>query len=269
MALTILLVVLVLSSLKAYTRHGKEFAMPDLLGFTVEELEAWSDESGMDFEVIDSVFNEEFEGGTVYTQYPYPGAMIKKGRQVYITMVAMSREKVSMPNLSDFTLRQAMAMLETYRLKVDSIVYIPDIGRTVIEARMGREVIEAGELIPRGSAIILVMGSGSGQDDGILLPMLLGKGRSEALRILASAYLIPGEESFPGNRDTTDLVVFRQYPPYRSAAKVSMGTPVDLWYVARRDFNMNEALQQLGQDTLNQGDQPGRSGDADSTMFEF
>jgi hypothetical protein len=48
-----------------------------------------------------------------------------------------------------------------------------------------------------------------------------------------------------------------------------MGTPVDLWYVARRDFNMNEALQQLGQDTLNQGDQPGRSGDADSTMFEF
>ncbi|HRY99351.1 MAG TPA: PASTA domain-containing protein [Bacteroidales bacterium] len=268
-ALTILLVILILSSLKAYTRHGKEFAMPDVLGMTNAELEAWSEESHMDFLVIDSVFNDELEGGTVYTQYPYPGAMIKKGRQVYVTMVAMSREKVSMPDLRDFTLRQAMAMLETYRLSVDSIMYVPDIGRTVIEVRQGREVIEAGELIPKGTAVILVMGSGSG-GNRLHMPFLLGKSRAEALRLLEASFLMSGAEFFPEDGDTSDLVVFRQHPPYRTSGGVSMGRPVDLWYVNRRDFVMEEAMRQLGQDTLAADSlAPGGRSNIDSSLLEF
>ncbi|MBE0642400.1 MAG: hypothetical protein IH599_10210 [Bacteroidales bacterium] len=160
-------------------------------------------------------------------------------------------------------------MLETYRLTVDSIIHIPDIGRTVIEARIGRDVIEPGEMIPRGSAIILVMGSGSGQDSGIPVPMLLGKSRSEALRLLASSLLLSGEETYPDHGDTSDLVVFRQYPPVRSGSRVSLGMPVDLWYVARKDFNMNEALRQLGQDTLGADDPQGNRGNADSSLLEF
>lgn len=129
--ITVLVLVVVFQSLKLYTRHGTAISVPDLTGLTEQELEDFVDEHDFEFIVIDSVYNPEKVKGSVISQNPLPGAEVKKGRKIYLTIIAYTPEMVEMPNLKDLTSRQATAMLETYGLKVGNINFVPDIGKTV------------------------------------------------------------------------------------------------------------------------------------------
>jgi len=249
LGLTAIILAVVILSLKGYTRHGDEYPMPELVGLDVAALEAVAVESGLEVVVTDSVYSDEQPGGTVLNQDPLPGAMVKKGRKVYITTVALSVEKVPLPELTDYTVRQALAMLETYGLGVDSLVFVPDVGKTVMEVRLGEEEAEAGMMLPRGTKLILVVGRGnSNERQGV--PFLVGKSREEALKLLARSYLNVGAEFFPEGSDSTGLVVVRQKPAYLKRARIPLGVPFDLWYEDSHQFDLEEAMRQLGIDSL-------------------
>lgn len=223
--------------------------MPELQGQQLADLQDWQEKEILSFVVIDSVFTDEYPGGAVFSQDPQPGAMIKKGRKVYLSLVARSVEKVMLPDLTDFSLRQASAMLETYGLAIDSLIFVPDVGKTVIKVQLLGEDVEPGTQLPKGTAVHLVLGHGQ-SNERISIPFLIGKSREEAVKVLTAAYLNVRAEFFPEDTDSLNLIVSRQKPAYRENARIQMGAGFDLWYENKKDFDLDEALQQSGIDAM-------------------
>lgn len=239
----------VILSLSSYTRHGKAIEMPDLMGQQLENLMDWQEKDILSFVVIDSVYTDEFPGGSVLSQDPQPGAMIKKGRKVYVSLVARSVEKVILPDLTDLTLRQASAMLETYGLTVDSLIFVPDVGKTVIKVKMDGTDLEPGIQLPKGTPVQLVIGRGQ-SNERVAIPFLIGRTREEGQKMLTNAYLNVRAEFYPEETDSLNLVISRQKPAYRENARIPMGASFDLWYEHKKDFDLDEALQQSGIDAM-------------------
>lgn len=215
--------------LRLYTFHGQSIEVPDFSGKTMEEVKDMRESRHYNFLIVDSVYDNSKTPGSVVSQLPLPGSHVKKGRTVYITIIAYTAEKTKLPNLIDFTSRQATALLETHGLKVGKIEYVPDVGQTVIRAKYKGKVIAWGTEINKGEKIDLVIGKGKGGED-IFVPKLVGKTRDQARRIINEAGLNVGSEIFQDPDDTVNVRVVKQNPKYDKDLEISVGETIDLWY---------------------------------------
>lgn len=247
---TILIAWLASMLLGFFTNHGQEIAVPDFTGIPVEQLEEYVDEYDLDYQITDSIYDVNAKKGTVISQDPYANAKVKSGRIVYLTVVAKRPEQVTVPELKDLTLRQAISMLETYGLKVGKLEYIKDIARNaVLKQKYKGSVITAGTLIEKGSSIDLVLGKGE-KNENASVPFLLGKTREQALKLIAEYSLNVGEENFEGGADTTNARVYRQSPKYSKKGTVSLGTEVDVWYKNEKKFDFKGFIEKHKNDTI-------------------
>ena len=128
-AALIIFVVLVVGAmifLNIVTKHNQELVVPDLTNMSVSEAEAAAVAEGMRVEVVDSVFVKRMKRGAVYRQNPTAGNMVKKGRRIALTINAVNAKKVSMPNLIGYSMRQAMAELQSRGLVLGRLIYVKD-----------------------------------------------------------------------------------------------------------------------------------------------
>ena len=118
------------------------------------------------FLVNDSVFVPDVEGGTVMSQDPAPGQLVKRGRKIYLSISTLNPPQVEMPNLIDLSLRQAENMLKTNDLRLGQVVYKPSrYVNAVLEQRYKGRIIRQGTRLPYHSEITLVVGKESVQED--------------------------------------------------------------------------------------------------------
>lgn len=161
--IVIVLVSGVLLSLRFFTHHGQDIRVADIRGMYLPELKPFEKEFGFKFVVRDSVYEPERTPGEIIAQTPQPGEHVKKNRTFYVVLAASLPASVHMPDLTDLSLRQAEALLETYGLKVGGKTIVPSIvkGAVVNQLYKGEE-IEPGSLVRRGSYIDLQLGDGKG-----------------------------------------------------------------------------------------------------------
>lgn len=233
LGITFVFILIIQIFLRLITFHGEKIEVPDFTGKNVRELQTSKEFRHFEFEIIDSVYNNDKSPGTVVSQIPSPGSLVKKGRKVYLTIISFTPEMTKMPNLIDLSLRESQAILKTYGLKIGKIEYVPDIGRTVIRAKYNGNVIAWGAPIPKGSKVDLVVGNGSrsvGSDEEIIVPKLIGLSRTKALEKISSSGLSVGKEVFlSGENKNDDQYRVVKQKPYHSQ-KVDYGTEIDLWY---------------------------------------
>ncbi len=225
----IVFVLLVLLFLRFYTRHGKNYLVKDYTGLNYNEIINDSSNDVFEFVIIDSIYDNEKQGGDVVSQAPLPDSKVKKGRKIYLTIVASQPEMIACPNLQDLTVRQATTVLETYGVKVGRIEFVPDIGNTVIRWKQMGKTVSPGDKLVKGSKVDLVVGSGEGQGN-TYLPDLIGRTRDEARSIINGAGLNIGSEFFLNKNDTVSVRVVKQYPAYSDDYEISLGSVIDLWY---------------------------------------
>ncbi|MFN3556771.1 MAG: PASTA domain-containing protein [Bacteroidales bacterium] len=243
-AAVIVLLWLSLKVLDIYTMHGRTIEVPNLDGLQTEQAERMLRRANLRAVINDSIFDSQREKGTIASQNPAPGIAVKKNRTVYLTTVAILPEMVAMPDLTDLSLRQALAVLETYGLKPGRLEYVPNIAlNAVLQQKFNRATIEAGTLVEKGTAIDLVLGDGAGTSDNqVLVPLLIGKTREEAIQLLNSSSLNLGQEIFLDD-DQEDLRVYRQSPSVQQRRlRVSPGTAVDLYYRSAAAFDFDTYL---------------------------
>ena len=176
LVISIVTILLIGMSLKAITKHGQEYKLPNFAGMDAQQLHNFEQDSNdFDFEfvIIDSVFVPDKKGGTVLTQDPVAGSKVKKGRKVYLSVMAMSMPKIEMPNLIDLSLRQAENMLKTNDLKLGQVIYkASKYPNAVLEQRYKGRIIEPGKQIPYQSEITLIVGKepllGEDLENGVL-----------------------------------------------------------------------------------------------------
>ncbi len=233
----ILAVVLILTavmwSLSFYTQHGRTIKVPSYVGFTENQVKSLVKNAGLEYVVIDSVYKTDARPGEIVDQIPKAGKDVKKGRKIFFTINAFNREMVEMPQLVDYSLRNAQVVLESKGLKLGTVTYVPS---EYVDLVLGQNVdgkpIKRGVKVAKGTVVELTVGS-SGGGKTVVVPELIGICLRDAAQELKSAGFSLGSLLFDADiasrADSATSVVYKQSPEANDRVSERVGTQVNLW----------------------------------------
>ena len=229
--------------LDKYTRHDQVYTMPDFVGQDYSQVKH-DYSKDFHFILIDSVYPKGQQPGSIYQQDPLPGSKIKKGRNVYAIIVAVTPEKTIMPNLKNLSLREALGRLESSGLDVERLDYQTYSYRNnVIDQYYEGQPIQEGTELVKGSKIVLKVGFGQDRMRA-KVPNLIGKPASEVKRMLNLLGLNLGEEVYEDN-DSIQYLCVRRMSPGPSSGSVIAGTAIDVWYHSSRTMDFKKEMNEL------------------------
>lgn len=238
--LNILLAVVVVASafgftyvwLNSYTNHGQSIEVPELKGLSTEQVQTQLEHLHLRFAIVDSVYDLEQKPGTILEQDPAPKAKVKEERTIYLTINSSIPPKVKVPDLTDISLRQAEALLQTFGLKAGALSYKHDLAKNaVLETRYKGRPIKPGTSVNKGSVIDLVVGDGiGGENERVSIPNLIGLTKAEAEDALNASNLAMGAIIYDENiKDSLSAVVFKQFPLPSDSLLLKQGESVDIY----------------------------------------
>ena len=159
----LILLWLVLLFLDFWTMHGATAVVPQVKQKSYAEAESILSANKLGIEISDSIYDRSLPPGTVVESWPKAGAIVKEGRQVYVTITAFSPKQVtiSMPLTGNVSSRQAMSYLRGIGITDIRVVETPsEYVDLVLGARYGDTTLTVGSVIPVSSTVTLTVGCG-------------------------------------------------------------------------------------------------------------
>lgn len=218
------------SWLDSKTNHGKEVAVPNLIGKNSNNVKSHLNGTGLNYEVLDSIYDPSLVAGTIIQQDPLPtvlaGVKVKEGRKIKLR-VSKPTMLVEVPYLVDKSQRFAEGVLRNRNFKY-TLDYKPSKeahGAVLEQWYMGKKV-SGGQKIPIGSKIKLVIGR---DEVGVPLdlPNLYGlsvvEAKREVGRMLNMEFLVGVCEGCVTADDSLNATVFEQSPAFEEGARVASG----------------------------------------------
>lgn len=160
-AIILIFALLLLSQfiLGRFTRHNREFEVPDFYGMQLDSARQVARRARVRLDVTDSVYMDRVARGAVFFQNPEAGAKVKRGRRVLITINATQTKQVEMPSLVGLSLRAAKTEILAKGLRPGTLSYLPDMAtNNVLQQRIAGRTVEAGVPVDAGSKVDLVLG---------------------------------------------------------------------------------------------------------------
>lgn len=229
--------------LDKYTRHDEVYTMPDFVGQDYNQVRH-DYAKDFNFILIDSVYPRGQEPGSIFQQDPLPGSKIKKGRNVYAIIVAVTPEKTTMPEVRNLSLREAIGRLESAGLEVERLEYVSyQFKNNIVDQYYQGKPIEKGTELVKGSNIVLHVGIGEDKSN-VRVPNLIGKPANEVKRLLNQAGLNLGIENWE-DRDSLQYQCLRRMSPGPSSNPVKPGTYIDVWYHSSKTLDFKKEMQEL------------------------
>jgi beta-lactam-binding protein with PASTA domain len=233
-ALVFMLLITFLWSLGLITKHGKTLTIPSVMGTSLGDAQKLLEARGFEMEIQDSVFVDTAAPLSVLRQFPEADAVVKENRTVYLTISRAIAPAIDMPNLEGMSFRTAEMVLKQYGLKLEDTIFKPDFAKnSVLEQQHNDQRIKPGSKIRMGSGIVLILGSGLGQD-AFSVPDMFGLTYADARAFLEANGLNLGAPVFDQDvRDSSNAFVYRQSPQRFSddgrINRIRQGQSVDLW----------------------------------------
>lgn len=167
-------------------------------------------------------FDDLVPEGFILQQDPSPGAEVKRGRGIRVT-ISKGSEEVLVPELRGFSLRQAEIILHRSHLMVGNISW-------KISGQIPKEVIiesnpPAKSPILRESLVDLVVSCGP-QSETVSVPSFLGKSIEEAEELARASGIMVGNISYRADKSVLPETVIEQSLEMGEA--VPRGARVDL-----------------------------------------
>lgn len=145
----------------SWTGHGEYRVVPDVKGLPYSRAVEILEENDMIAELSDSLYDDTSAPGTVLDQVPKINSKVKPNRKVYLTITAFSPKNVSVPNLTDVSLRQAQSILEGLGITGVNVVKVPsEYKDLVIGVKFNGLPLAAGTRIPVTATVTLEVGEG-------------------------------------------------------------------------------------------------------------
>lgn len=231
--LVALLLFITFKGLNLYTKHGVSYPVPALTGLSMEEATASAEANKLRVEVIDSIYNKNFEPGSVIDQLPLANSRVKENRVIRLTINSNEPEKVILPRVTDISFRQAQALIESKGLQVGNISYQPsEYNDLVLNAMQDSVEIFEGDKIIKGTEVDLVIGRSQGNMQ-TNLPNLTGFTLEEAQSTITDAMLNMGaiiyDETAETAEDSASARIWKQQPNPQFTKQINLGSSVDIW----------------------------------------
>lgn len=149
--------------LDSWTFHGHTAIVPEIKGKSYDAARTALQVNNLSIEISDSIYDRNLAPGTVVESWPKAGAVVKDGRQVYVTITAFSPKQVaiSMSLSGNVSSRQAMSYLRGIGISDIRLESVPsEYADLVMGARYDGKPLTVGSLIPVTATVTLMVGSG-------------------------------------------------------------------------------------------------------------
>ena len=234
----VIILIITMQGLKIYTKHGQSNPVPDFYGLTPREAAITAKQNELRIIITDSIYIDDAPPGVVVDQIPKAGHGVKENRTISLTINSTQPEMVTLPQLTDISLRQALVLIENSSLKTGNITYQPsEYNDLVLDAKLGPVKLIPGEKVPKGTKIDLIVGR---EHIGKMtsLPDVTGLTIEEAKITLTNSMLNTGviiyDESVITAQDSIDAKIFMQSPQTEETSTVPLGTSIDIWATANQ-----------------------------------
>ncbi|MCL2219790.1 MAG: PASTA domain-containing protein [Chitinispirillia bacterium] len=201
---------------------------PDVLGKAHEDARNAFFGVGLLTEVRGREFNEEVADGSVISQFPEPGEMVKKGRKIAVTL-SRGPEAATVPSVRGMNERQARNEMSRGGFTVGNV------RRAWSESQPLDAVIEtfpqAGTITSRAMNVDLVISRGP-RPTHAEMPNIIGESLSEARKKVEAAGLRVGKVDYRNNPSVVPGTVLSQSAA--PGAKVPLESAVDITISAIR-----------------------------------
>lgn len=213
--IAIVFYMLFFAALGRITGHGEEVKMPVLVDRNVRDAVKLLEAQGFEID-IDSSFEMKKQPGIVLSQLPDTGQFVKKGRTVFIVINKTQAPPTEMPNLAGVSYRTAEIVLKSNKLRLGDTIHRPDIANgAILEALYQGKVVNAGDMLPQGSKITLVIGDGLGNVE-FDVPDVVGMTYPEAIAVLNASGLQFIDVWEGRITDSQTAVIYAQFPEARN-----------------------------------------------------
>lgn len=156
-----LLIVGVWFGLSEYTQHGKSVEIPTVRGLERQDAFNLIQSRGLKVEISGYTHVKGLSAEEVVEQNPAPGARVKSGRVVYLTINSLTVPTVQLPDVANnSSLRQAAAKLISAGFRLNEEEYIDGDRDWVYSLKMNGRILKEGEAVPVGATLTLVVGNG-------------------------------------------------------------------------------------------------------------
>ncbi len=165
-AMIVVVIVMVFGVLKwldIHTHHGETVMVPDVKGMTGEEATKMFRNHGLVCVISDTKYVKDEAAGIILDLKPGVGEKVKEGRTVYLTVNTLDIPLRVIPDVADnSSLRQAEAKLQSAGFKLTEIQLIHGEKDWVYGVKYQGRQLTAGEKIPMGASLTLMVGNGAG-----------------------------------------------------------------------------------------------------------
>lgn len=151
----------VLLFLDSWTHHGSTTTVPQIKGMAYQQAMLVLAEKDLTVEISDSIYDRNARPGTIVESWPKAGAVVKQGRQVYVTITAFSPKQVTvaMPVIG-VSSRQAVSYLEALGISSIRLVSVPSQYPDLVEnAYADGKPLTVGASFPVTASVTLEVGS--------------------------------------------------------------------------------------------------------------
>jgi len=232
--LGVVLILLVLSSLNFFTKHGKVLRIPSVTGKTYDEAKRSLEQQGFEVEIQDSVYRDTVKPSVVLRQFPDADELVKVNRTVFLTINRTVPPDVVMPNLVGMSFRNAEIVIRQFGFKMGDTLYKPDFTRnTVLNQSVNGKEVQPGTKLPMGSEISLTLSGGPSGID-LAVPDLTGMTFNEAKARLSVVGITFGSAVYKsGVTDSANAYIYDQepkhYTPDGRVSRIRAGQMIDIW----------------------------------------
>ena len=165
-AMIVVVVVMIFGVLKwmdVYTHHGETVVVPDVKGMTTEEAAKMFRNRGLVAVISDTKYVKDKAAGIILELKPGAGEKVKEGSTVYLTVNTLDVPLRVIPDVADnSSLRQAQAKLLSAGFKLNEVQLVNGEKDWVYGVKYQGRQLTAGEKIPMGASLTLMVGDGAG-----------------------------------------------------------------------------------------------------------
>ena len=165
-AMIVVVVVMIFGVLKwmdVYTHHGETVVVPDVKGMTTEEAAKMFRNRGLVAVISDTKYVKDKAAGIILELKLGAGEKVKEGRTVYLTVNTLDVPLRVIPDVADnSSLRQAQAKLLSAGFKLNEVQLVNGEKDWVYGVKYQGRQLTAGEKIPMGASLTLMVGDGAG-----------------------------------------------------------------------------------------------------------